>query len=555
MANDNKSGGAGDREHAQGPSSERETRLNETPVDLISADRAQLVVIGLEVRSFPLPSEGEVIVGRSLRADVPVEDDAASRMHVALSVRPPSGSDPGLRIRDLGSSNGTRLAGRLIEAHQEYVLEPGDPIRLGSTTLIVRRGWVDAEALRSWVDARQKEPSGVEETAQGLVLEDEAMREIFRLADRVAGSTISVLVLGETGVGKEVLAKTIHARSKRAEKPFIAFNCGAFPADLLESELFGHERGAFTGAVKAKIGLLESAEGGTVFLDEAGEMPPATQVSLLRVLEERRVRRVGGVESIPIDIRLIAATNRDLEREVAEGRFRRDLYYRIAGFSLTLPPLRDRVKDISVLARTFASEFSQREGGRAEVQIGAEAIDLLSEYSWPGNVRELRNVIERAVVLARGGEIGVEHLPVAQLRGARREREESSEGAGRSEPRAGAISGAFRATHVDARDPAAQGKPIRGPLPGSVPWSEGDEDETAPDLKRESVDSASLRSDLERLEHRRILAALEACQGNQTRAAKMLGITRRALIFRLDRYGIDRPRKGKRPTGGEHEEG
>ncbi len=228
------------------------------------------------------------------------------------------------------------------------------------------------------------------------------MGQLEALIARVAASTISVLILGETGAGKEVLAGRIHALSPRAAAPFLAINCASLSETLLESELFGHERGAFTGAVATKPGLLETADGGTVFLDEIGDLPSAIQVKLLRVLEDRRVLRVGAVKSKPIDVRFVAATNRDLEGDVRRGGFRRDLYFRLNGITLEVPPLRERRDEIARLAGVFAAETAAQLGFVGSAGIAPAAMEMLLDYVWPGNVRELRNVMERAVVLARG---------------------------------------------------------------------------------------------------------------------------------------------------------
>jgi DNA-binding NtrC family response regulator len=249
---------------------------------------------------------------------------------------------------------------------------------------------------------------------------------------------------------------------------------------LLESELFGHERGAFTGAVQAKPGLLESASGGTAFLDEIGELPASLQVKLLRVVEERKVRRVGAIEPIDIDVRFVAATNRDLEAEVAAGNFRQDLYYRLAGASVHIPPLRERRAEIEPLAETFL-EGAAAELGRPSPALSPSARRWLRRHDWPGNVRELRNVIERAVLLAEGDSIELSHLPSAE---------------------------------VAAETPQTM--------------------------------QAEIQQEVSAIEKQRILEALEACAGNQTRAAKMLGMSRRAFINRLDAYGIPRPRKGRK---------
>ncbi|HSH45428.1 MAG TPA: sigma-54 dependent transcriptional regulator [Longimicrobiales bacterium] len=239
-----------------------------------------------------------------------------------------------------------------------------------------------------------------------------AFTDVLTLAETVAPTTSTVLVTGESGTGKEVIARYIHDLSDRAEAPFISINCGALPENLLESELFGHVRGAFTGAVKDKEGLLAAARGGTFFLDEIGEMSPSLQVKLLRALQEREIAPVGSTRTVDIDVRFIAATNRDLEHEMRRGTFRSDLYYRLNVIALHIPPLREREDDIPVLAEHFLEKMGARAGdGASPVHITDPALDALQRYDWPGNVRELENALERAAVLAGGREIDVEHLP------------------------------------------------------------------------------------------------------------------------------------------------
>jgi DNA-binding NtrC family response regulator len=237
------------------------------------------------------------------------------------------------------------------------------------------------------------------------------MERLFEQMRVVAPTQSSVLIVGESGTGKELVAKALHQASGRSKERFLAINCGAIPNDILESELFGHEKGAFTGAVARKIGKFELADRGTLFLDEISELYPELQVKLLRVLEERQVMRVGGSELIDLDFRLVAATNRDMERAVREGRFREDLYYRLKVVTLRIPPLRERVSDLPLLAEHFLAEFAAREH-KPEMVLTGEALAALSSYSWPGNVRELRNVLESVAVFQRGGEIQLSELPL-----------------------------------------------------------------------------------------------------------------------------------------------
>lgn len=243
------------------------------------------------------------------------------------------------------------------------------------------------------------------------------MLEVYKLVARVAPSTATVLVVGESGTGKELVARAIHNRSPRAGKPFVPVNCTALSESLLESELFGHARGAFTGAVAAKRGLFETANGGTLFLDEIGDMGPKMQAQILRVLQDGEMRPVGGTDAIRVDVRLVCATNRDLDAEVKAGRFREDLYFRINVVTVRMPPLRDRAGDIPILVRHFINKIARREG-RAEASVSPEALDLLCRYGWPGNVRELENAIERAVAVAKGNVVLPSDLPVEVYGGA-----------------------------------------------------------------------------------------------------------------------------------------
>ena len=309
-----------------------------------------------------------------------------------------------------------------------------------------------------------------------------AMRRIYALVDRIADSSLSVLILGETGVGKEVVAEAIHSRSSRRAGPLVKINCASLPENLLESELFGHERGSFTGADRRKIGFFEAAGGGSIFLDEIGEMAPALQAKMLRVLERKVITRVGGTDEIPVDVRIIAATHRDAEAEVRAGRFREDLYFRLAGFTLAVPPLRDRVEEVVPLAQHFARRVAE-ELGQPAPQLSEDAQLALRSHDWPGNVRELRNALERAVVVQTGGTITAEDLPDRVCDAGRR---------------------------------------ARPPLPdGSI--------------------RDQLRDQLADLERAAIVEALETFGGNQTRTAQRLGISRRALIYKMERLGLKPP--------------
>jgi transcriptional regulator with PAS, ATPase and Fis domain len=235
------------------------------------------------------------------------------------------------------------------------------------------------------------------------------MRRVFEMAERVAPTDATVLILGESGTGKDLLAQEIHARSPRGEKPFIAVNCAALPETLIESELFGYERGAFTGAAQQRKGKFELASSGTLFLDEIGDMNPVTQAKVLRALENRKIERLGGSQSIDVDVRVISATHRDLAAEIAAGRFREDLYYRLRVVTLEVPALRAHKEDLPLLADAFLAQLGARHGHRA--LLSREAAELARRYDWPGNVRELRNALERALVMCKGDEINTADLP------------------------------------------------------------------------------------------------------------------------------------------------
>jgi DNA-binding NtrC family response regulator len=533
------------------------------------------------VERRPLPDRGSISIGRSDENDVFLDDPLASRQHAVLRV------GDALQIEDVGSANGTRVRGERIAPQVGTELLPGQPVEIGSSMLLVQRsragkhhrrvasfghlearveeecaegasnrfailhvciegphdvrraqevmsaalrrgdliavyargeyeiflrdadaeladktarqiegrlgeddapafaGWsshpadgLTAQALMAKARARARGEEADDERSQPAVLDDQAMRDLYRVAERVARGVISVMILGETGVGKEVLAEHVHARS-RAKSPFVRINCAALSAPLLESELFGYEKGAFTGADEAKPGLLESADGGTVFLDEVGELPPALQAKLLRVLEQKEVLRVGALKPRRVDLRFICATNRDLEAEMQSGSFRRDLYFRLSGVTLTIPPLRERRTEIEPLARMFAARASKELERSTPLVISPRAMELLISHDWPGNVRELRNVIDRASLLTSGDVIEPEHLPTDKLL------------------------------------QSLPSRPIELALSGDSPD-----------------------------ERRRIQEAMDRSGGNQTKAAKLLGVSRRTLGLKLGKYGFIRPRKG-----------
>ena len=559
--------------------------------------------------SQPLPPHGTVTLGRSSKCEIRVDDPLASREHARLRIELcDEGSI--LSVTDAGSINGTRLRDARIEPGDWQPIRVGETVTIGSTMVMVlqdrppmgpRRLWshasfedrleeecqraarsgaqfalarlrfagpalwtkilpilarnlplphvfagygphdyelllleakvreaeqlveellgvcrkvgIEGRAALAWyprdgrsVDAllaransALRAPPGID---AGAILADAGMQRVKGMAARAAASVINVMILGETGVGKEVLARLIHRMSPRAGKPFLALNCAGLSQSLIESELFGHERGAFTGAVGAKIGLLESANGGTVFLDEVGEMPLPMQAKLLRVIEAREVLPVGGVRSRAINVRFVSATNRNLEVAVERGDFRRDLHFRLNVMTLSVPPLRERVDEIPALVDTFLTEISEQ-SGRATVDVSPEAMACLLGYGWPGNIRELKNILERAFVLCDGDVIGTQHLPLDKMK------------------------------RDDATTTAAPGRPVVTPVPGG-PAPLPPHLPPLPDPRKTA-------------ERQRILDALAECASNQTRAAELLGMPRRTLVYKLDYYGIPRPQKGRPP--------
>ena len=347
------------------------------------------------------------------------------------------------------------------------------PFRADQVQLVVRKA-MEREGLRRSVERLATEVAELRGDGE-IAGRSAALRDAIALARRVARHPSTVLVTGESGTGKEVIARLIHRSSPRQAAPFIAVNCGAIPEALLESELFGHARGAFTGATAERIGLFEEASGGTLFLDEIGELPVLLQVKLLRALQEGEVRRVGDNVARPVDVRIIAATARELEAEVSAGRFRADLFYRLNVVRLQLPPLRERGDDVIDLARHFIARFNERLGLAVE-GLSPGASRALMTHSWPGNVRELENAIERAMVLTDGKLIEAAHLPAAS-------------------------------------GPAGNGG-------------------------AQSLD-LSIKRQTEELERALIVQALERTAGNRTRAAQLLELSHRALLYKIRDYGLD----------------
>jgi two-component system response regulator AtoC len=392
-------------------------------------------------------------------------------------------------------------AERVIARIRQRLADGGYTAAIGAATSPEdgpTRAALQREAEAGLVDATVPKGPGVD--LRGLL-------GVLPTLDRIASSTINVLILGETGVGKEVVANAIHQLSPRVGAPLVCLNCCALSENLLESELFGHERGAFTGALRAKIGLLEAAQGGTLFLDEIGEMSLGLQAKFLRVLEQKEVTRVGALKPRPIDVRIVAATNRELEAEIDVGRFRQDLYFRLNGVTVNVPPLRERLDELEPLVQGFVSRAAELSGVPTP-SISPEVLALLRAYRWPGNIRELRNIAERAVLLCEGDVIQLHHLPADKM-----------------------------APDLPNRTGASVPATMRPPPPPSVPMTET---RALPTVPFDPDGPAEHNSDPERM---RIVDALHKCHGNQTKAAELLGISRRTLVSRLTEYELPRPRK------------
>jgi two-component system response regulator AtoC len=377
----------------------------------------------------------------------------------------------------------------------DYLIKPFDPDELIHRV----KGLVAGRKREDLIEAGTRTQAALSR----LVGESPVMRALKDLIDKVAATATTVLITGESGTGKEVVARELHARSGRGAEPFVAVNIGAVHAELMESELFGHEKGSFTGAESRKLGLFELAGGGTLFLDEIGEMPLPLQVKLLRVLQERKIRRLGGQRDIPIDSRIVSATNRDIEALVREGKFREDLYYRLNVVRIDVPPLRDRLSDLPALASHILARQRGR-AGRGPLGLSREALSVLGGYDFPGNIRELENLLERAAIYCEGPEIQASDVDLPRRRRSMAQVLGGGGEGGEDPPAAAAAS--------PDPDAAASDPP---PLDGG---------------------EASLR--LTDAEVAAIIRALKKCKGNRTKTALELGISRRALLYKIKRYGL-----------------
>ena len=443
-----------------------------------------LLEAGLTKRGFEVTSRtsGDAALALLDQTDfdaivVDLNMPATSGLDVASWVAANRADTPVILITAFGSLE-TAVAAIRAGAY-DFVTKPFEIESIGLTlgrAVNYRRLRAEVRRLRQAAQSTGHDAGGAGLAGTPLIGRSPAMHRVYDTVLRAAATDTSILVTGESGTGKELVARALHDKGRRAGGPFVAINCGALPESLLESELFGHARGSFTDAHTSRAGLLVRASGGTLFLDEIGEAPPGLQAKLLRALEERRVRPVGGDDERPFDVRLVCATNRDLEAEIEKGRFRSDLYYRINVIRIDLPPLRARGDDVLLLAQRLVAELAAR-AGKSVAGIAAPAAEKLLAYAWPGNVRELRNCIERAVALTRFEELTVADLPEA-IQDYRRSR-----------------------LVLDLDDP--------GQLPP-----------------------------LEEVERRYILRVLEAVQGHRTRAAEVLGLDRKTLYRKLERYGI-----------------
>jgi transcriptional regulator with GAF, ATPase, and Fis domain len=443
-------------------------------------ERARLIIERAGAQPFEVELTGVATVGRGPTNDVALDDPAASRRQSIIRA-----DEDGYLVSDLGSANGTFLNGSRVLAPAR--LKTGDEITVGSTCI----RFVGDPAREPHAEQPADDSTRVREDARsgGVLLgASPAMEELFHLIEKAAASPLPTLIEGETGTGKELVARAIHQASRSAKGPFLPVNCAAVPENLLESELFGHRRGAFTGATGDHEGLFEAAQGGTVFLDEMGEMPLAMQPKVLRVLQEGEVTRIGEIRPRKVDFRLVAATNRDLLQEVERGTFRGDLFYRVSAFPIRIPALRERRSDVPLLVESFLAVAARRQGKRVGAITDA-ALRALVAFDWPGNVRELQNEVQRVVALATAGQ----PIDVAQLSPKLSSADDSSD-------------------------------------------TSGDRVPTSPGLASSSP--GSLREARDAFESRYIAQVLEQQGGSVLKAARVLGLTRAGLYKKLKEFGL-----------------
>jgi transcriptional regulator with GAF, ATPase, and Fis domain len=452
---------------------------------LLEGERGPRVSLVVEhegsVKAAVLEPERPLVVGREPPSGLCVPDKTLSRRHARFTF-----AGGRVIVEDLGSTNGTWIAGRRVACAE---------IDVGSTVRLARvRARVHLLVPAAGGAARDREACppprpDAGEGEDGPVFASPRMLELIEVARRVAASRVPVILRGETGTGKEVIARLLHEAGPRRSRRMVRVNCGAIPGSLVEGTLFGHEKGAFTGAVSQQRGVFEEADGGTVFLDEIGELPLAAQAALLRVLETGAFCRVGSSHEITVDVRVVAATHRDLDAMAAAGSFRADLYYRLGAVTLEIPPLRERREEIGRLATRFLRAAS-RADGRPVMRIEPEALERLVAYDWPGNVRELKNAVERAVVVALGSAIGVRDLPLpVQAAGGSRD---------------------------DGRKTAS--------VPPPAPSAEGD-----------------LRDQMRRHEAALLEEALRAAGWSVAEAARRLHMPRRTLAYKIKMLGLKKP--------------
>jgi two-component system response regulator AtoC len=484
-----------------------------------SRDPAAYVLVvsapGRSISQFLVEAGRSYTIGRGRECNIRLDFPWVSKTHAIIH----GGHPP--EIVDANSRNGSRLGGRKLVGGRRYPLAHESVIAIGRVSLLVQRiagvpTTVPPNDATGSPSRGSRLPKPARRAVEGepFVTRSAKMLDLGNIARQVSSSDVSVLVLGETGVGKELLAHAIHRHSSRGHRPLFTLNCAAIPENLVESELFGYRPGAFSGAITSKLGLFEAAHGSTLFLDEIGDLPRVAQAKLLRVLETGEVVRLGSVRPARVDVRIVAATNRNLQADIAAGNFRADLFYRISGLTLTVPPLRERPEDIQALAEHFAA----RSAKDPVPQFTAAALQTLLRHDWPGNVRELRSVVERALLLATDRRIDASLLVF--------------------DPAPLALEFTPDIAAVRATGASLPGRPTAV-------------EEAATFLGQESPTgavAAELSAELERRELRRIRDALERAGGNQKDAAKLLGVSRRTLINRLEQYGIARPRK-RRDSG------